>query len=114
MHNLNELKIWEKSMKITEAVYKISTTFPDDEKYNLTSQVRRSAVSIPSNIAEGAGRNSDNEFKHFLGVANGSLYELQTQVMLICQLYPKIEIPNEILNMVNEFQKMIYALIKKL
>lgn len=101
-------------MKITEAVYKISTTFPDDEKYNLTSQVRRSAVSIPSNIAEGAGRNSDNEFKHFLGVANGSLYELQTQVMLICQLYPKIEIPNEILNMVNEFQKMIYALIKKL
>jgi len=82
MHRFEELKIWQKAMDITENCYCVSANFPTEEKYNLTSQVRRSAVSIPSNIAEGAGRNSNGEFKQFLGIANGSSYELLTQLYL--------------------------------
>ncbi len=69
-------------MNLTEEVYKAVIDFPNDEKFGLSSQIKRSAVSIPSNIAEGAGRNSKNEFKHFLAIANGSSYELQTQLIL--------------------------------
>ena len=72
MHNFQELKIWQKSMDITEQTYRLSAEFPKEEKYGLTSQIRRSAVSIPSNIAEGAGRNTDGEFKNFLVIASGS------------------------------------------
>ena len=82
MHRFEELKIWQKAMDVTENCYRVSTNFPTEEKYNLTSQVRRSAVSIPSNIAEGAGRNSNGEFIQFLGIANGSSYELLTQLYL--------------------------------
>ncbi|MGJ8593411.1 MAG: four helix bundle protein [Aquaticitalea sp.] len=82
MHRFEELKIWQKAMDVTENCYRISANFPTEEKFNLTSQVRRSAVSIPSNIAEGAGRNSNGEFKQFLGIANGSSYELLTQLYL--------------------------------
>ena len=115
MHNLNELKIWEKSMKITEAVYKISTTFPDDEKYNLTSQVRRSAVSIPSNIAEGAGRNTNGEFRQFLGIANGSSFELLTQLYLSKRLKLITEDKvRPIINEILEVTKMNYSLQKSL
>lgn len=74
MHRFEELKIWQKAMDITEGVYKMSSSFPKEEKYGLTSQIRRCAVSIPSNIAEGAGRNTKGEFKQFLGIANGSSY----------------------------------------
>ena len=73
MHNLKELKIWLKAIDLATAVYCLTANFPKVEKYGLTSQIRRSAVSVPSNIAEGAGRNSDKEFSYFLGVANVSL-----------------------------------------
>lgn len=82
MHNLKELKIWNKAIDLSVDVYKATSGFPSDEKFNLTSQSRRSAVSIPSNIAEGAGRNSNKEFSNFLGIANGSSYELQTQLII--------------------------------
>ncbi len=91
-------------------VYEASSTFPSEEKYGLTSQIRRSAVSIPSNIAEGAGRNSSKEFSHFLGVARGSSYELQTQIIISKELnlIPEhLEI--EILQLIEEVQKMIYG-----
>jgi four helix bundle protein len=79
MHNLKELKIWNKATDLTVDVYKATFGFPSDERYGLTSQIRRAVVSISSNIAEGAGRNSNKEFANFMGIANGSSYELETQ-----------------------------------
>ena len=86
MHNFQELKIWQKAMDVAESTYLISAEFPKEEKFGLTSQIRRSAVSIPSNIAEGAGRNTDGEFKNFLGIASGSSNELYTQLVLAKRL----------------------------
>jgi four helix bundle protein len=78
MHKLEELTIWKKSIELSKQVYLICQKLPQDEKFGLISQLKRSAISIPSNIAEGAGRNSNKEFIQFLGIANGSSYELQT------------------------------------
>ncbi|WP_053990340.1 four helix bundle protein [Mangrovimonas sp. TPBH4] len=115
MHNIQELKIWQKAMELSKATYMLCLDMPTDEKFGLTSQIKRSAISIPSNIAEGAGRNSNNEFKHFLSIANGSAYELQTQLLLISELnllnknnvQPLIELCIEI-------QKMNYSFQQKL
>jgi four helix bundle protein len=76
MHQFEKLKIWQKAMDIAEKVYKISLELPLDEKFNLISQIKRCAVSIPSNIAEGSGKNSKKEFIQFLGIANGSSLNL--------------------------------------
>ena len=110
MHNLKELKIWNKAMDLAVNVYKATSAFPSDERFGLTSQSRRAAVSIPSNIAEGAGRNSKKEFAHFLGIANGSSFELQTQ-LVICNKLNLIDsdLLNELLNQIDELQKMSYS-----
>jgi four helix bundle protein len=111
MHNIKELKIWNKSMDLAVQVYELSAKFPSDERFGLTSQVRRCAVSIPSNISEGAGRNTKGEFKQFLGVANGSAYELQTQLMIANKLnFIDEKSTNEILETIDEIQKMNYKL----
>ena len=86
MHKVEDLKIWKKSIKLTKAVYLLIEGLPSDEKFGLTSQIKRSAISIASNIAEGAGRNSQKELKYFLNIANGSAYELQTQLILLIEL----------------------------
>ncbi len=115
MHKLEDLKIWQKAMLVTQQVYQLSASFPKEEKFGLTSQIRRCAVSVPSNISEGAGRNTKGEFSQFLGIANGSLYELQTQLLLASNL--KIvskEETEEIIKNVIEIQRMNYALIKSL
>lgn len=114
MRNFQELKIWQRAMDITEKTYKISTEFPTEEKFGLTSQIRRSAVSIPSNIAEGAGRNTDGKFKNFLGIASGSSNELFTQLILSYRLDLVAEsIVKPLLNELIEVQKMNYSLIQK-
>lgn len=114
MNNYKELIVWKKSMALVILVYRQTSLFPDEEKFGLTNQVRRSAVSVPSNIAEGAGRNSKKEFRSFLGIANGSLNELTTQIELAKQLgYVEEESVEEIFEMSNQIQKMIYTLIKK-
>ena len=82
MHNFRKLTIWKDSMNLTLDVYHLTQHFPKEEKFNLTSQIRRSAVSVPSNIAEGAGRNTNKDFNNFLGIATGSCYELETQLIL--------------------------------
>ena len=115
MHNLKELKIWNKAIDLTVDVYKATEKFPKEEVYGLTSQIRRSAVSIPSNISEGAGRNSTGEFKHFLGIANGSSYELQTQVVISQRLsLLEEDTTNELLLKIEEIQKMNYSFQKTL
>ena len=115
MHKIEELKIWKKSIKLTKLVYEITLALPSDEKYGLISQIKRSSVSIPSNVAEGAGRNSIKEFKHFLSIANGSAYELQTQLILttVLNLISKDKI-QPVLDLITEVQKMNYSFQKNL
>jgi four helix bundle protein len=79
MHNLKELKIRLKSMELTRLFYEVVSELPKDEKFDQISQIKRCSVSILLNIAEGAGRNFNKEFVYFLGIANGSSYELQTK-----------------------------------
>jgi four helix bundle protein len=81
-----DLRVWQKSMDLAEHVYRMTESFPKAELYGLTSQVRRSAVSIPSNIAEGQGRTTKGEFRLFLGNSRGSLLELETQLMLASRM----------------------------
>ncbi|WP_225034766.1 four helix bundle protein [Winogradskyella sp. SM1960] len=115
MHRFEELKIWQKAMDITENCYRATDSFPKEEKYGLTSQLRRSAVSIPSNIAEGAGRNTNGEFRQFLGIANGSSYELLTQLYLSKRLNLITEEKvRPIINEVVQVTKMSYALQRTL
>lgn len=82
MYNYKELKIWQEGILLAKLIYQVTANFPANEKYGLISQINRSAVSIPSNIAEGAGRNYDKEFIQFLGIALGSAFELETQIIL--------------------------------
>ncbi|MCK6649864.1 MAG: four helix bundle protein [Bacteroidia bacterium] len=115
MHNLKELKIWNKAVELSVRVYEVTASFPKEEVYGLTSQIRRCAVSIPSNISEGAGRNSNKEFIHFLGVANGSCYELQTQLIISNKLnLITDEVLQILLNEIEEIQKMSYTFKNKL
>jgi len=115
MHNLKELKIWNKAIDLTVDVYKATAPFPSDERFGLISQSRRSAVSIPSNIAEGAGRNSNKEFSNFLGISNGSSYELQTQLVISNRLSLMDDNTlNNLLTQIDELQKMNFAFQKTL
>lgn len=82
MHRYKELKVWQKAIDLAVEVYKITEKLPKDERFGLISQMNRAVVSIPSNIAEGAGRNGKKEFNNFLGVALGSSFELDTQMVI--------------------------------
>ncbi|WP_338021424.1 four helix bundle protein [Aquimarina longa] len=86
MHKVEDLKIWKKSIDLAKSVYQLANDLSSNEKYGLVSQIKRSAISISSNIVEGTGRNSSKEFKHFLSIANGSCYELHTQLILVIEL----------------------------
>lgn len=99
-----DLKVWQESMDLVTDIYELVQNFPAEEKYNLTSQIKRSAVSIPSNIAEGAGRKSNLEFIQFLNIASGSLSELETQLEIAVRL--KFITENEEL-----FKKIIFIRI---
>ena len=108
-----KLKVWQSSMELVELAYQLTKTFPSFEVYNLISQINKSAVSIPSNIAEGKGRNSDKEFKQFLYIARGSLFELRTQLEIARRL-KYIKSDNKIVEKIVEVQSMINTLIQKL
>jgi len=109
MHNLKELKIWQKAIDIGEQVYLVTKSFPKEEKYGMISQIRRAAISISSNIAEGAGRNYNKEFIQFLGIANGSCFEVQSQLVLSIRLNLISETQaNPILALIEELQKMMF------
>lgn len=84
--NYTELVAWQKAMDLVEAIYSVTRRFPPDERYGLTPQIRRAAISIPSNIAEGQGRSGRREFLHHLSIAHGSLRELETQMMIARRL----------------------------
>lgn len=84
--NYKDLIAWQKAMDLVEIVYRLTQAFPKEELYGLTSQVRRAVVSVPSNIAEGQGRDSPNEFRHFLSISHGSLREVETQLLIALRL----------------------------
>lgn len=112
MHNYREIKIWQKSRSLVNDVYLLTKKFPKEEIYGLTSQIRRAVVSIPANTAEGAGRGTDRDFSHFLDIARGSLFEVETLIILSSDLefiqesqsIEVLEKTTEILRMLNSFQ----------
>lgn len=115
MQSYRDLIVWKKSMLLVTSIYKLTEKFPDDEKFGLTSQIKRSAVSIPSNIAEGYGRNYRKDYSRFLQISRGSLYENQTQMEIaINLLFLNEEDLKEIKELSLEVEKMLNSLIKKL
>ena len=111
-NSYRDLIVWQKSMQLVREIYIETKNFPKEEMYGLVSQIRRCAISIPSNIAEGRGRNSDKEFIRFLQISLGSVYELQTQLELSLQLNYTNNI-DDLLDLSIEIEKMINTLITK-
>lgn len=111
MHKFKELLVWQKAVDLSVAVYKITKQFPSEEKFGLVSQINRCSVSIASNIAEGAGRNTLGEFNHFLGIATGSSFELETQLTIAYKLeYLEKEKLDTIIKQINDVQNMTFGL----
>lgn len=108
-----QLEAWKFAMQLVKAVYELTADFPADERYGLSQQMRRAAVSIPSNIAEGAGRNSPKEFLNFIGISRGSLAELETQLQLAVML--GFAVPDhQVFELANSTGKLLTGLHKKL
>jgi four helix bundle protein len=114
-HKFKELIVWQKARTLVKEVYELVGSFPDEEKFGLNSQIKRAVISVPSNIAEGAGRGSNKEFSRFLKISNGSIYELETLFILAQDL--KLVEQGEfyrINSLMDEIQRMIYTFILKL
>lgn len=113
--NFEELKIWQIAKEISIEIYKLTQRYPNDELFGIVSQMRRCAISIPSNVAEGHGRGTSKEFVRFLDIARGSLAELKTQVIISHDLgYLDSEIKEELKYRLHGLDKMIVNLIEKL
>jgi four helix bundle protein len=115
MNNFKELKVWQKSMDLVVDVYKLTKKYPADERFGLISQSNRCSVSVPSNIAEGAGRRTNKDFARFLGFSSGSSFELETQLILAQKLgYITEEDLNSVSDNIDHIQKMLYKLQESL
>jgi len=111
MKTHKDLQVWQFSMDLVEKIYLLTKNFPSEEKFGLTSQMRRAAVSIPSNIAEGAARNSTKEYVRFLYIALGSLSELETQ----CELSKRLKFGDDsLISEIIEIRKKLLGLIRSL
>lgn len=110
-----DLQVWQKGMELCKVIYSSTKEFPDDEKFGLTSQMRRASVSIPSNIAEGYGRRSTGDYIRFLQITMGSLYELETQLELSKEFgYTSKKAFDEVNSLLMEIERMLSSLIHKL
>lgn len=115
MNYFKELKVWQKAIDLVTNTYKTTQKFPKEEIYGLTSQIRRSAISIPSNIAEGCGRKTDKDFSNFLGISLGSSFEFETQLIICRNLeFINVEDFNNLESEIQHIQNMIIKLIKSL
>lgn len=115
MRNFRQLKIWQKGFEIAVNAFKLTSTFPREEKYGLVSQITRSAVSIPSNIAEGSSRSSSKEYSRFIEMSIGSSFELETQILIAnAANFGDKEIRELILKDLDEEQKMLRSFLIKL
>jgi len=113
--NYRDLIVWQRSMKLVKDVYQFTASFPKEEIYCLTQQIRRSSISVPSNIAEGAGKRSTKDYMRFLEMSSGSLAELETQMMIASELqYIDKNMLERLLNESSEIGKMINGLINAL
>ena len=115
MHRFKELTVWQKAVDLAVDVYQVTKKFPTEERFGLISQINRCGISVPSNIAEGAGRNTDGEFNHFLGISVGSSCELETQLIIANRL--NFLVQNDLLHLSNkiaEIQNMTFGLQKSL
>lgn len=113
MRNFRNLYIWKRSFELVKRIYILTDQLPDSEKYGLKSQVNRAAVSLPTNIAEGCGRGSDKDLQRFLSISLGSAFELETQLLLIKELFNIPEMENALAE-VKEVQRMISGYSKYL
>ena len=114
MSMFRKLLVWQKSMELVTKMYSSTQKFPKEELFGLTSQIRRSAVSIPSNIAEGYGRDSNNEYLRFLNISIGSLFELQTQIEIAKNImYLNEKDFNDLYENSREIERMLVSFIKK-
>jgi len=113
VNGFKDLSVWQKSMDLVESVYTLVKTLPKDETYALSDQLRRAAVSIPSNIAEGSGRNSTKEYIQFLYIALGSACEVETQI-LIAKRINYVNNVEAYTKSINEIKKMLNGLISSL
>ena len=104
--NHKDLEVWKKAMDLVEQIYLITSTFPSSELYGLTNQLRRAAVSIPSNIAEGSARKGDKELLYFTNIATGSLAEIETQLLIGVRL-KYVDEQNEIFDKITEVRKLL-------
>lgn len=110
-----DLIVWQKAMELSKEIYRVTRSFPNDERFGLTSQLRRASVSIPSNIAEGQGRLTTGEFKQFLGTARGSVFEVETQIQLASELdYLSAQDTQSLLERTSEVSRMLNGLIRSL
>ena len=110
-----DLIVWQKAMELSRAIYLVTKSFPDDERFGLTSQLRRASVSIPSNIAEGQGRLTPGEFKQFLGTARGSVFEVETQVQIASDIgYITPSKTDQLIKQTSEVSRMLNGLIHSL
>ena len=110
-----DLIVWQKAMDLVETIYRTTAAFPREEIYGLTSQIRRAAISIPSNIAEGNGRNTTRDYVHFLGMAYGSVKEVETQVLIAERLrYINSSDSNRLVQMTTEIARLISGLATSL
>lgn len=110
-----DLLIWQKSMALVSEVYKLTKSFPNEEMFGLSAQLRKASVSVPSNIAEGYGRNSTKDYVRFLHIAIGSLYEIQTQIEIAFELkYLPSEDFTRLDKLMKEIERMISSLLRKL
>jgi four helix bundle protein len=115
MKDFRQLKVWEKSHQLALAVYKATKEFPKEELYGLTSQIRRASISIPTNISEGCGRNTDAEFARFLQIAMGSASETEYQLLLSHDLGFLDKLQYDQLNTdITEIKRMLASLLKTL
>lgn len=115
INSYQELIVWQKAMDLAEEIYRLSKNFPKEEIYGLTSQIRRAAVSVPSNIAEGQARQGTAEFLNFLSIARGSLAEVDTQLLLAQRFqYLPVETSAKAASLIVEISKMLASLRAKL
>ncbi len=115
MRNFKELKIWHKGFEIAIDSYNLTKTFPSSEKFGLSSQITRAAVSIPSNIAEGSSRKSDKDYSRFVEIALGSTFELETQILIANAVgFAEKSALEELLSKITEEQKMLSSFMTSL
>ena len=115
VQHYQELIVWQKAMELVERVYRMTRTFPKDERFGLTSQIQRAAVSIPSNIAEGHARSSKKEYRNFLSISQGSTAEVETQTLIAARLgYVTSKQTENIMSLLDEISRMLNAIKKKL